>query len=82
MIPPNDWEIRKCLVLCSSLFVAVLALIELGNLGFDLPVLRQLAGFLFLAIVPGISILFEKAAARYMQRHITFFINLSGRSQN
>ena len=57
MSPPNDWEIRKCLVLCSSLLLAVLVVVEVGNLGFDLPVLRQLVGFLFLAFVPGILLL-------------------------
>jgi uncharacterized membrane protein len=54
---PNDWEIRKCLVLCSSLFLAALVPIELANLGIDLPALRQLSGLLFLALVPGIIIL-------------------------
>jgi uncharacterized membrane protein len=44
-------------VLCVSLFLAALVLIELGSLGFDLPVLRQLAGFLFLAFIPGMLIL-------------------------
>jgi len=57
LIPPNDWEVRKCLVVCSGLFLVVLAFIELANLGFDLPVLRQLSGLLFLALVPGILIL-------------------------
>ncbi len=57
MSSPNDWEIRKCLALCLGLFLVVLVLIELGNLGLDLPVLRQLGGLLFLALVPGILIL-------------------------
>jgi uncharacterized membrane protein len=57
MSPPNDWDIRKCLVFCSSLFLAALVLIELGNLGFNLFGLRQLATLLFVAIVPGLLIL-------------------------
>lgn len=57
MSAPNDWEIKRFLVLCLSLFLGALALIELGSLGFDLPVLRQLIGILFLALVPGILIL-------------------------
>lgn len=57
LIPPNDWEVKKCLAVCSGLLLVTLALIELGNLGFDMPGLRQLSALLFLALVPGILIL-------------------------
>jgi uncharacterized membrane protein len=57
MSPPNDWDIRKCLMFCSALFLAALICIELGNLGLNLLGLRQLIGFLFLALVPGVLIL-------------------------
>jgi uncharacterized membrane protein len=57
MSPPNDWNIRRCLMLCSSLFLAALIFIELGNLGLNLLGLRQLAGFIFLVVVPGVLIL-------------------------
>jgi uncharacterized membrane protein len=57
MSPPNDWDIRRCLLLCWSLFLAVIIFIELGNLGLNLLGLRQLAGFLFLAVIPGLLIL-------------------------
>ncbi len=57
MSPPNDWDIRRCLLLCWGLFLAAIIFIELGNLGLNLLGLRQLAGFLFLAVIPGILIL-------------------------
>ena len=57
MSPPNDWDIRRCLLLCWSLFLAVIVFIELGNLGLNLLGLRQLAGFIFLAVIPGVLIL-------------------------
>jgi uncharacterized membrane protein len=55
--PPNDWDIRKCLALCFGLLLAALVVIEVGALSFDLVVLRQLVGFLFLVFVPGLLIL-------------------------
>ena len=57
MTLPNDWEIKKCLVLSLSLLLAMLGLVGLAALGFDVPGLRQLAGFLFLTFVPGILLL-------------------------
>jgi uncharacterized membrane protein len=50
--PPNDWEIKKCLVLCLGLL-----LVTLGLIGLDVPGLRQVAGFLLLTFVPGILLL-------------------------
>ena len=57
MTLPNDWQIKKCLVVSISLLLAMLGLIGLASLGHDVPVLRQLAGFLFLTFVPGILLL-------------------------
>jgi len=57
MTLPNDWQIKKCLVFSLSLLLAMLGLIELAALGFDVPVLRQIVGFLFLTFVPGLLIL-------------------------
>jgi len=54
---PNDWQIQKCLVLAGSLLLAMLGLIGLGGLGFDIPVLRQIISFAFLTFIPGILIL-------------------------
>jgi uncharacterized membrane protein len=55
--PPNDWEIRKCLSLSLAILLAVLGLVGLDYLGFDIPGLRQIAGFVFLTFVPGVLIL-------------------------
>ncbi|MGB8707603.1 MAG: DUF2206 domain-containing protein [Dehalococcoidia bacterium] len=57
MTLPNDWEIKNCLVLLGSLLLAMLGLIGLAVLGFDIPVLRQIIGFIFLTFIPGILIL-------------------------
>lgn len=57
MTSPNDWQIKKCLVLSLSLLLAMLGLVGLALLGFDIPGLRQLSGFLFLTFIPGILIL-------------------------
>ena len=57
MIPPNDWEIKRCLYLSSAILLAMLSLVGLAGLGFDIPILRQIIGFAFLTFVPGILIL-------------------------
>jgi uncharacterized membrane protein len=57
MTPPNDWQIKKCLVLSGSLLVAACGLIGLGALGLDIPVLRQAVAFIFLSFVPGLLLL-------------------------
>ena len=54
---PNDWEIKKCLRLSLAILLATLGLIGLAALGFDIPGLRQIVGFVFLAFIPGILIL-------------------------
>jgi uncharacterized membrane protein len=54
---PSDWQIRKCLTLSAATILAVLALVALASLGFDIPILRQIVGFIFLTIMPGILIL-------------------------
>ena len=55
--PVNDWEIKKCLSLSLAILLATLGLIGLAGLGFDVPGLRQIIGFIFLTFVPGILIL-------------------------
>lgn len=57
MSPPNDWEIKKCLRLALAILLATLGLVGLATLGFDIPGLRQIVGFIFLTFVPGILIL-------------------------
>lgn len=53
----NDWEIKKFLLVISVVQLVVLGLLGLSALGFDVPVLRQIAGFAYLTIIPGIIIL-------------------------
>jgi uncharacterized membrane protein len=57
MTAPNDWQIKKCLWLSLAILLAMLGLFGLGSLGFDIPILRQIVGFIFLTFVPGVLIL-------------------------
>jgi len=57
MTPPNDWEIKKCLRLSLAILLAAVGLVGLAALGFDIPILRQIVGFIFLTFIPGILIL-------------------------
>jgi uncharacterized membrane protein len=54
---PNDWKIEKCLYISLAILLALVVLIALPGLGFNIPVLRQIAGFVFLTFIPGILIL-------------------------
>jgi uncharacterized membrane protein len=54
---PVDWQIKRCLSLSLALLLAMFVLVGLAALGFDIPVLRQAIGFIFLTFVPGILIL-------------------------
>lgn len=56
-MPANDWQIKKCLVFSLSLLLALSGLIGLGALGLDIPVLRQVVGFILITFVPGVLIL-------------------------
>lgn len=53
----NDWEIRHLLIAVLSLLLAFWSSIALDTLGFPIPLLRQITGFLLLTFVPGILIL-------------------------
>jgi uncharacterized membrane protein len=53
----NDWPIKKCLALSVSLLLALLGLIGLAALGFDIPIVRQVVAFLFLSFIPGMLVL-------------------------
>lgn len=53
----NNWNIKKLLWLVSIIQLAMLGLVGLAALGFDIPVLRQAVGFVYLAFVPGLLIL-------------------------
>lgn len=54
---PNDWRIRGCLLLCGSIVLAQLLLTVSSAAGFEIPVLHQVTGFVFLTLVPGILLL-------------------------
>lgn len=54
---PNDWEIKKCLQWSLAILLAMLGLIGLAALGFDILILRQIVGFVFVTFIPGIIIL-------------------------
>jgi len=49
--------IKKFLTIIISIQIAILGLIGLSSLGFDIPIVRQLIGFIYLTFVPGIIIL-------------------------
>ena len=54
---PNDWQIKKWLRLTLAILLAMLGLVGLAALGFDIPILRQIVGFILLSFIPGILIL-------------------------
>ncbi len=57
MIPISDWNIKKCLTLVAIASLVFLGLVGAAVLGLDVPVLRQVVGFLVLTIIPGTLIL-------------------------
>ncbi|MGA9048429.1 MAG: DUF2206 domain-containing protein [Dehalococcoidia bacterium] len=54
---PNDWRLRDCLWACGGLTLLQIILVVLSQFGIDIPVIRQVSGFLFLTFVPGILLL-------------------------
>ena len=53
----NDWEIRKFLKAILAIQFALWGVIGLDAIGLQIPILRQLIGFVYLTFVPGIIIL-------------------------
>ena len=53
----NDWEIKKFLTVVLALQLAVWAVISLDAAGLQIPLFRELIGFVYLIFVPGILIL-------------------------
>lgn len=53
----NDWEIGKFLKVVLAVQLAVWGVIGLDALGLQIPIVRQLIGFIYLTFVPGIIIL-------------------------
>lgn len=57
LIKLNDSEIGTFIRLVIALLLAVLGLIGMAAIGFDIPILRQVIGFIYLTFLPGIVIL-------------------------
>jgi uncharacterized membrane protein len=53
----NDWEIRKFLTVILAVQLALWGMISLDAIGIQVPILRQLIGFIYLTFAPGIIIL-------------------------
>lgn len=53
----NNWEIRKfsTVILCFQVFM--LFLIFIDHIGINIPILRQLTGFIYLTFIPGLILL-------------------------
>ena len=52
-----NWQPKRFLQAVIAIQLAILGLVGLAALGFDVPVLRQFLGFIYLAFVPGLLIL-------------------------
>ena len=53
----NDWEIKKFLKVVIAIQFALWGIIGLDAVGLQIPIIRQLIGFIYLTFVPGIIIL-------------------------
>jgi uncharacterized membrane protein len=53
----NDWEIKKFLKVVLAVQLAIWSVIGLDATGFQIPLLRQFIGFIYLSFIPGILIL-------------------------
>ena len=53
----NDWEIKKFLKVVLAIQFAMWGVVGLGAIGLQIPIIRQLIGFVYLTFVPGIIIL-------------------------
>lgn len=54
---PSDWPVARCLRLSAAVVLAMCGLVGLEAMGFGLPGLRQVVGFVFLSFVPGVLLL-------------------------
>ena len=53
----NDWGLKKFFTFVFSIQVGMLGSLGCGAIGFQLPIIRQLIGFIYLMFIPGILIL-------------------------
>lgn len=52
-----NWGIKKVLWVIIAIQISMLELVGLSALGFDIPILRQIIGFIYLTFIPGLLIL-------------------------
>lgn len=57
LIQLNDWDPKKFLRTMVAIHLAMLGAIGLDLMGLEIPILRQIVGFVYLTFVPGIIIL-------------------------
>ncbi len=57
IIQLNDWEPKKFLIMIAAIQLAMLGLIGMDWLGWEISILRQFVGFVYLTFIPGIIIL-------------------------
>jgi uncharacterized membrane protein len=57
LIPPNDWRLKKCLLVCGGITALQVAITLIMQAGLELPVIHQATGFIFLTLVPGMLLL-------------------------
>ncbi|MBT9132482.1 MAG: hypothetical protein DDT32_01262 [Syntrophomonadaceae bacterium] len=53
----NSWEIKKFIRMVLGIQIAILGVVGLAVLGYDVPLLRQFIGFIYLAFIPGLLLL-------------------------
>jgi uncharacterized membrane protein len=53
----NDWEIKKFLTVVLAIQLAVWGVLGLDAIGLQIPVIRQLIGFVYLLFIPGVIVL-------------------------
>ena len=53
----NEWESKKFIRIVLTTELAIIGLICITNMGFDIPIVRQFLGFIFLTFIPGLIIL-------------------------
>lgn len=54
---PLGWSLRNFLAFCSALIFSSFTCVAMSALGFAIPVLQQITGFLFISFIPGFLVL-------------------------
>ncbi|CAD6490158.1 MAG: hypothetical protein KFBDDELM_00036 [Candidatus Argoarchaeum ethanivorans] len=53
----NDWEIKRFLKVVLAIQLMILGVIGLDTIGLQIPIMRQLIGFVYLTFIPGIIVI-------------------------